>query len=1009
MRNLNFKISLSRIVRAALFAGAFALSLSISAADVTSGLIIHYDFDAINGTTVPDISGNGNNGTLQGAATAVEGYSGQGVQCTVKADYISLPSGFPTNLTSFTYATWVKVSALKNATRFFDLGIGADATNNFLAFVPSYGADNGYMVLRYRPASGTAVNVTSTSKLPTGVWAHVALTYAWDATTSTGTAKMYLNGAVVATGTGLTYNPSLSLGAATENYLCYSRWTQDANGFGGAVDDVRFYNRALTADDVLTLNGLAELNKQYDLLTLGDLTSVKSNLTLPTVLGTGGVTCTWTSTKPSVVATDGTVTRPEKYNASVKLTALLSLISGGKENTMTKTFNVTVASINPTPEQIAEWTFETANISYEQDTLRVTDIQSGFKGKMVNDAKLRTIGTTTQYNVLDLGSGTGYFDMGKEIGEAIYSLNDFTMMGYFRIDETYTNLAANGNYYWNFSNSDKIGTDANGFMYGRLNATAAGISAAASPSTSASAGVAAAQGGWHHIAFTQQGTVGTVYIDGAQVAQNLTMPTPSEALAKDYLNGTLYNWLGRSSWTSDAYLQKTLLYDFQVLSFAAQATDLNFDLFSVPAVIEKLNTAYAENPDYKVPELTTELDNLNINISQVSSDIALPTAGTLDNTISISWKSSNSKLISNTGVVTRPDYFNYPVTLTATLMKNGQSTTKSFTGSVLAKDGSQFTGDLMAKWDFGTTVDSVVTDVAEKGFKGTLKNKARVYTIGETKKFWVLDLDTTSGYFDMGTDIGKVMYNLNDYTVSAYYRVNEAYAGLSSNGNFLFAFSNTPAAMTTQTGYVIGSLRDQSVSITPGYYTAASGNQAVSYGSAALTGGWHHFAYTQSGTVGTVYIDGMPMQLGDITTTPAVALAKEGQLGTLYNWIGRSNYTGDVYLKNTLVYDFRLYRKALTDTEIQNTVLNVGNTIADLDMAYLENPAAVNNPWNPKYTVITKNGIISVIGVVSSDKVSVTDISGRQMNYSAATNSAKVNTGIYIVKVNQYFTKVIVK
>ena len=92
MRNLNFNFLLSRIVRTALFAGALAFSLNINAADVTTGLIIHYDFDAINGTTVPDISGNGNNGTLQGAATAVEGYSGQGVQCTVKADYISLPS-----------------------------------------------------------------------------------------------------------------------------------------------------------------------------------------------------------------------------------------------------------------------------------------------------------------------------------------------------------------------------------------------------------------------------------------------------------------------------------------------------------------------------------------------------------------------------------------------------------------------------------------------------------------------------------------------------------------------------------------------------------------------------------------------------------------------------------------------------------------------------------------------------------------------------------------------------
>ena len=31
------------------------------------------------------------------------------------------------------------------------------------------------------------------------------------------------------------------------NYLGISRWNQDPNGFNGIMDDVRFYNRALTS------------------------------------------------------------------------------------------------------------------------------------------------------------------------------------------------------------------------------------------------------------------------------------------------------------------------------------------------------------------------------------------------------------------------------------------------------------------------------------------------------------------------------------------------------------------------------------------------------------------------------------------------------------------------------------------------------------------------------------------------------------------------------------------
>lgn len=47
---------------------------------------------------------------------------------------------------------------------------------------------------------------------------------------------------------------------------------------------------------------------------------------------------------------------------------------------------------------------------------------------------------------------------------AIYSLQDFTMMGFYRVHEDYTNILAGGNYYWNFSNSADVGKYANGFI-----------------------------------------------------------------------------------------------------------------------------------------------------------------------------------------------------------------------------------------------------------------------------------------------------------------------------------------------------------------------------------------------------------------------------------------------------------------------------------------------------------------------------------------------------------------
>jgi hypothetical protein len=757
---------------------------------------------------------------------------------------------------------------------------------------------------------------------------------------------------------------------------------------------------------------LDDLNAQYKNLTLGNLSAVSSNLTLPTTLGTKGVKVRWTSSNPLIIDTLGVVRQPAQYNSNVTLTATLSQTVSGSPFLMSKVFTATVIGIIPTPDEVATWDFNTENISLESDTLRVTDTNSGFKGKLVNQARIRTIGTTEHINVLDLGTGTGYFDMGTDIGKAIYSLTNHTIMGYFRVNEAYTNLASAGNYYWNFSNSNSIGTSATGFMYGRLSGEAAGISAAGSPSTSANAATPAPIGAWHHFAYILHGDTGTVYIDGIQTAQNLTMPAPATALAKANLTGTLYNWLGRSCWTTDAYLQQTLLYDFRVLSVAVSVNDITngytgFD--AIQTTLDRLNIAYSENPDYTAPELTAELNNLTLgDLSAVKTDITLPVKGTLDNSIDIIWKTTNTNLISSTGAVTRPNYYNYNDTLTATLTKNGQSLVKTFPATVIVKDGTQFANDLLVKYDFSSVSDSIVTDAAEMHFKGTLKNNAKVHSIGSTIKYNVLSLGDSIGYFDMGPEIGKLMYNLTDYTMSAYYRVDTSYtATLATAGNFLWSFSNGTAELTVPNGYIFGSLKDQSVSITPGNYSA--GSQSVSLASPALTGGWHNFTYVQSGATGTLYVDGsVAVPETAITNLPSTTLPKNGNLGTLYNWIGRSCYAGDAYLRKTLVYDFRLYKTALTDVQIQNEVLNVGSVINALDAAYVEEATNVKSITDSNYKVIPNVNGMHILGLNGTEKITLFDVTGRQLKVTNSSNIT-VNAGVYIVKINDYITKVMVK
>ena len=754
-----------------------------------------------------------------------------------------------------------------------------------------------------------------------------------------------------------------------------------------------------------------DLVAAYNGLTLGDVSSVTADLNLVTTTGTPAIPVIWTSSLPLVITTTGIVTRPTQYDATVKLTASMTQTLNGVVFTMDKVFNVTVKSFNVADAKLAEWNFAGNLISETNGVLTVNDTRSGMVGTIKNDARIRTIGTAPRFNVLDLGNGTGYFDMGAEIGKAIYSLNDYTMMAYFRVDETYTNIASNGNFIWTFSNSADAGTDQNGYIFGTLKDQGQAISTNYWNLGNQSVGVNvnATLGAWHHMAYSQSGTIGTIFVDGIEAASGPITNLPSTAITIAGKTGTLFNWLGRSCYKDDAYLQKTLVYDFQLLNVAVSGADLigSMDgIDAIPATLESLNAAYAQNPDYVLPELTTELNNLQLaNLSAVTANLSLPLKGVLDNAITITWKSTTPALIDSVGNVTRPNYYNYNDTLTASLTKNGQKVTKQFFATVVVKDGTQFSNDLLVKYDFSSVADSTVTDAAEHHLKGVMRNNATVKSIGTTVKYNVLNLGDSIGYFDMGPEVGKLMYNLSDYTLGAYFRIDESYNNMKPNGNFLWNFSNSRDIYTNATGYVIASLRNQAATISYSNWTT---EQTVLLGDSALRGAWHHFAYTQKGNIGTIYIDGNSLASDTVTTLPSMALPKSGLLGTLYNWIGRSCYADNVYLRKTQVYDFRLYKTALTDEQVMSSVLNVETIIPGLNAASAETPNALKSVQDSPYTVVSAVGEINIKGLTGTERVSAFDLTGRQLVINDPSRIV-ANAGVYIVRINDFISKVVVK
>jgi hypothetical protein len=986
-----------------LFSALVYFSASVAfAEDVTNGLVARYSFDAVSGTTVTDDTGNGLAGTLVGAPAVTTGQTGSAVNFPAKTDYMTLPAGIVSTLTDFTISTWVNITTLSTWSRIFDFGTG---TTNYMFLTPSNGS-----IARFAIKNGGAEQlINSTAKLPTGKWVHLAVTLK-------GTVgKLYVNGSVMGTNSNITITPSL-LPSTTLNYLAKSQYNDPA--LNGAIDEFRIYDRALSGDEIMMLNGYSSgLISSYNNLTLGDVSAVATNLTLP-IASDNTVQITWSSSNTAVLGNDGTVTRPDQFDGTSTMTATLTQTVNGVTYTLTKTFIVVVKAKNEADAFLANWDFDNSLISVDAsgNTTVKSNSTYAFNGTIMNNASIRRIGTTNQYNVLYTGNGSGYFDMGTEIGKAIYSLSNFTVCGYYRIDDDYTTITGAGNFFCNFSNSADVTKDLNGYIICPLNNQSYSITSSNyTAKQEISAAKAATAGGWHHFAYTQDGTTGTVYVDGVRQNTGTISALPSTTLPIAGRTGTLYNWLGRSCYPGDGYLKKTMIYGFQVLNFPLTVDDItngygNFE--GVSSTIGKLNAAYNENPNATLPELTTEQANLDLgDLSAVTGNLSLPTKGKLDNTIAISWKSSNDSLITSTGLVTRPNYFNYTDSLTATLSKNGQKVSKTFYPTVVVKTGTTYTNDLLVKYDFSNVKDSVVTDVAEKGLKGILKNKASVKTIGSAVQYNVLSLGDSIGFFDMGKEVGKLMYNLSDFTISTYYRIDNAYTGLASNGNFIWNFSNSTNVNTDKNGYLIGSLKDQSISVTPGYYTPATGNQTVSFGSIALAGGWHNLTYVQSGTTGSIYIDGLMLKGGTVTNLPSSALPKAytNRLGTPYNWIGRSCYTSDAYLRKTLIADFRLYKRALTDSEIQTDLINVFGTIPALETAYSETPiSSLKFVKNDKYSVVTVDGGIQIVGLTGTEKVILCDMTGRRIK-AQNVSFIPAKPGIYIVRIDGFVTKALVK
>ena len=211
-----------------------AVNVTVSNAGQVLGLVGAYGFDETSGTTVLDQSGQTNNGTISGATRTASGKYGGALTFNGSSNLVTVPDAGSLDLTTgMTAEAWVQPTALGNTWR----TVAFKETGNYYSY--ALYASTGSGVPSGNGLVGTTdADVRAASSIPVGSWTHLATTYDGNVL------RIFVNGVqsaqLLQVGSLTTSTGALRIGGNN----IWPEW------FQGQIDEVRFYNRALTASQI---------------------------------------------------------------------------------------------------------------------------------------------------------------------------------------------------------------------------------------------------------------------------------------------------------------------------------------------------------------------------------------------------------------------------------------------------------------------------------------------------------------------------------------------------------------------------------------------------------------------------------------------------------------------------------------------------------------------------------------------------------------------------------------
>jgi hypothetical protein len=211
---------------------------------INRGLVGYWQCDG-EGVLQPDYSGAGNNGVATATGLQDSHHGGNALSFNGTSSNVIAPANASIlGGTPRTFAAWVNLASNTPARGIFTYGstsAGGAANDLWTGFTNA-----GDVYFR---TIGNDVRTTSGGAIPTNTWTHLAVVYL-GGNLSASTLLIYVNAALQA---GTTVGPPTTLVTLSSPVHIGDDISVTVSPFSGAIEGVRWYNRALSATEIQQL------------------------------------------------------------------------------------------------------------------------------------------------------------------------------------------------------------------------------------------------------------------------------------------------------------------------------------------------------------------------------------------------------------------------------------------------------------------------------------------------------------------------------------------------------------------------------------------------------------------------------------------------------------------------------------------------------------------------------------------------------------------------------------